>query len=53
MYNEMTTGFSYYLGFYMQYASDFWAEMNPARYGILLIMILVFGWLLLKSGMKQ
>jgi hypothetical protein len=42
----------FYLRFYREYALDRWNEMTPMQYGCLLISIAVFGWLLMKSGIK-
>ncbi len=39
-----------YAKFYSQYAASAWANMTPSQYGIILIAVAVFGWLLMKSG---
>jgi hypothetical protein len=42
-----------YLRFYSEFLQRQWHHMSPAKYGILLISIGVFGWFLMKSGMKK
>jgi hypothetical protein len=44
---------SRYAKFYSQYASNAWANMTPAQYGVVLISVAVFGWILMKSGSKR
>jgi hypothetical protein len=48
-----TNDVNYYLRFYRDYALERWNEMTPMQYGLLLISIAVFGWLLMKSGIKS
>ncbi len=43
----------YYLKWYQDYAIDCWDSMGPSEYGMLLIGIGVFGWLLMKSSARQ
>jgi hypothetical protein len=38
-----------YFGFYQKYLMDHWHSMTPEKYGLLLIAIGVFGWLLMKN----
>src|ERR1700733_4927953 len=45
--NLMVTAKSYY-AFYGKYFSDQWTNLNPVRYGLLLIGVAFFGWLLMK-----
>jgi hypothetical protein len=42
-----------YAKFYAQYASSAWANMTPTQYGIILVSVAVFGWLLMKSGARR
>ena len=42
-----------YAKFYSQYASNAWANMTPSQYGILLVSVAVFGWILMKSGSRR
>ncbi len=44
---------SYYLRFYRNYALDRWDSMTPMQYGVLLIGIGLFGWLLMKSANQK
>jgi hypothetical protein len=45
--------FSGYLQYYREFLVNQWRDMSPVGYGILLISIGVFGWLLMKSGTKS
>lgn len=44
---------TYYLRWYRDYFLECWADMGPTEYGILLISIGVFGWLLMKGGARH
>lgn len=48
----MHNGFVYYMRFYRDYALKAWADMGPTEYGMLLLSIGVFGWLLMKNGTR-
>jgi hypothetical protein len=50
--NMMVTARSYY-AFYGRFFADQWYGLNPLRYGVLLIGVGIFGWLLMKSGNKR
>jgi hypothetical protein len=50
--NLMITVRSYY-AFYTRYCADQWYGLNPLKYGMLLIGVALFGWLLMKSGNKR
>lgn len=52
MWETITTTYSQYMEFYQQFLRDEWAHMSPMKYGVILISIGVFGWLLMKSGAK-
>lgn len=52
MSNIMVTVRSYY-AFYGNYFTGKWNHMGPAGYGILLIVVATFGWLLMKAGNKR
>lgn len=39
-----------YATFYSQYATDAWINMTPSQYGVVLISVAFFGWILMKSG---
>jgi hypothetical protein len=41
-----------YMRFYKKYALDSWTDMGPSEYGVLLLSIGVFGWLLMKNGTR-
>jgi hypothetical protein len=42
-----------YAKFYAQYATSAWTNMTPSQYGIILISVAVFGWILMKSGSRR
>jgi hypothetical protein len=42
-----------YANFYSQYAANAWANMTPSQYGIILVSVAVFGWILMKSGARR
>lgn len=42
-----------YLAFYQKFLLQQWRDINPVTYGILLISIGVFGWLLMKNGARR
>jgi hypothetical protein len=46
------TARSYY-AFYGSYFSSKWNNMSPMGYGMLLICVAGFGWLLMKAGNKR
>jgi len=52
MWDNVYSTVRHYLAFYGDYFSTKWNEMGPMGYGILLIGIGIFGWLLMKSGVK-
>jgi hypothetical protein len=53
MFTNMMVTFRSYYAFYGRFFSDQWTGLNPVRYGILLISVGIFGWLLMKSGNKR
>ena len=42
-----------YWDFYVQFFSDQWNHMTPAKYGGLLIFIFIAGYVLLKSNVRS
>jgi hypothetical protein len=44
--------FQRYMSFYGTYFVKQWNDMGPAGYGVLLVSIGLFGWVLMKSGVK-
>jgi hypothetical protein len=42
-----------YYAFYCSYFSNKWTNMSPMGYGMLLIAVAGFGWLLMKAGNKR
>jgi hypothetical protein len=42
-----------YAKYYSEYASNAWTNMTPPQYGIVLISVAVFGWILMKSGSRR
>jgi hypothetical protein len=47
---SVTERVQYYLRFYRNYALDRWDALTPMQYGVLLISIGVFGWILMKNA---
>ncbi len=43
----------YYAKWYQDYFFDAWNHMGPSQYGMLLISIGIFGWLLMKSSSRH
>jgi hypothetical protein len=50
--NFLFTIRSYY-AFYGTFFSSQWSNLSPSKYGILLIGVAIFGWLLMKAGNKR
>lgn len=42
-----------YYAFYSSYFTSQWAHLSPGKYGLLLIVVGLFGWLLMKAGNKR
>jgi hypothetical protein len=42
-----------YARYYMQFASNAWTNMTPQQYGIILVSVAFFGWVLMKSGSRS
>ena len=53
MWQSIQDTIQQYTIFYGSYFSKQWNDLGPTGYGILLIGIGFFGWLLMKSGMKR
>lgn len=47
---SLTERASYYVRFYRNYALDKWDALTPMQYGVLLVGIGVFGWILMKNA---
>ena len=52
MLDWITITASQYLTFYKKFLIKQWDNMGPEAYGVLLISIAVFGYMLMKSGQK-
>lgn len=52
MWDSIYTNVRQYMIFYGDYFTEQWNSLGPTGYGILLISIGFFGWVLMKSGMK-
>ena len=48
----LAMSFSEYMEFYRHFLMKQWYHMTPAGYTTILVGVLVFGWLLMKSGAK-
>lgn len=53
MIDSIWTTMQEYGNFYVHFLQQQWHNMTPMRYGILLISIGVFGFLLMKSGARR
>lgn len=53
MIDSIWTTMQEYGNFYVRFLQQQWHNMTPMRYGILLISIGVFGFLLMKSGARR
>lgn len=53
MIEWVTLTFQEHMAFYARYAQMQWSHMTPMRYGVILVSIGVFGWLLMKSSVKK
>lgn len=42
-----------YLDYYQDYALSKWQNLSPMEYGMLLISVGVFGWVLMKSASRK
>jgi hypothetical protein len=49
----LLASFSSYLRFYRNYAERRWDNMTPMEYGVLLIGVGVFGFLLMKNASRK
>lgn len=52
MLQELNLILNRYWHFYCQYFSDHWQHMTPIKYGVLLMLIGVAGWVLMRKGPK-
>ena len=53
MYATLLASFTQYLRFYRSYAERRWDNLTPMEYGILLISVGVFGWVLMKNASRK
>lgn len=53
MFENMMVTVRSYLAFYTTSLAGQWQHMSPSKYGIILIGIGVFGWLLMKSQRRK
>ncbi len=53
MLDSVLTTISYYIRYYGNFLAKQWRDMTPMGYGMLLVSIGVFGYFLMKSGMKK
>ncbi|MCA9024507.1 MAG: hypothetical protein KDA86_04765 [Planctomycetaceae bacterium] len=49
----MYQGFMYYMRWYRDFFVDGWNDMGPSEYGMLLLSIGVFGWILMKNSVRR
>lgn len=53
MFDELTTTVWLYGQFYVRWAEHRWSVIGPSDYGIILISVGVFGWLLMRSASRK
>ncbi len=53
MWESVRETYHYYASFYAKYLQTTWSNMTPIKYGILLVAIGLFGWILMKSSVKK
>ncbi|MEX0703401.1 MAG: hypothetical protein WD069_15000 [Planctomycetales bacterium] len=53
LFDRAWSSVAYHLEFYKNFLLDQWHDMTPMKYGALLVLIGVFGWLLMKNGPKR
>lgn len=53
MWESISTTVSEHWTYYCTELAWQWHHMTPAKYGVLLICIFAFGWVLLKSNMRK
>ncbi|QDU81093.1 hypothetical protein Pla110_28300 [Polystyrenella longa] len=53
MWSTIAETFTYYGDYYYDMVMYQWKHLTPVKYTIALFAILVFGWLLMKSGMRK
>lgn len=53
MWSTIAETFSYYGGYYYDSVMYHWKHLTPVKYTIGLFSILVFGWFLMKSGIRK
>lgn len=41
---------SYYMRTYQRYAYEFWENLTPSQYGMVLVAVFVAGYLMMKSA---
>ena len=52
MFANLSRTASKWLGFYADYATDWWDDITFSQYMILMLLGLALGWVLLKSAVK-
>lgn len=53
MWSTITETLSYYGDFYYDMVMYQWKHLTPTTYTIALASILLFGWMLMKSGIRK
>jgi hypothetical protein len=53
MWETVYSTYDSYMSFYRSFLLDQWAHMTPLKYGVMLLSIGFFGWIMMKSGAKQ
>ena len=53
MFASIGSTIEYFLSFYKDFFMYHWKHMTPDKYAIILLSVLVLGWLLMKSDIKN
>ncbi|WP_339741827.1 hypothetical protein [uncultured Rubinisphaera sp.] len=53
MLSSLWYSICFYANFYYTFVLRWWSNITPAEYGVVLIGVGVFGWILLKSASRK
>lgn len=51
--DSLLENINFYSRYYQRSAYSAWVNMGPREYAMVLITVAIFGWLLMKSGLKR
>ncbi|TWT59970.1 hypothetical protein [Rubinisphaera italica] len=53
MLSSLWYSICFYANFYYTFVLRWWSNITPAEYGVVLIGVGIFGWILLKSASRK